>query len=459
MKCKIHKDIVPQSSSGIDLGGCGNLDLATGGIKSPILLFNADEVLNLEFLDDMRFDENLFVESIITDSTYFKIDGTGIDYKETFTTTNKHQHTLTLNLNNIHPSLESTLFDAKNGRYIVCFKPAGQEYYRMFGWKEGALMEIQLGINESDTLYKITFNYESIYPLFQVNSNNFRLEDKYYSPIWNPLYNIAYCQLNGSTRTGFAIAEYVVKINQAGLALDRNDQLCYVTGLPQQAYKYVDTTSDGGYEIVGIYNENGVFDGKPVKVYDETLCPPNATGTITVTPTTIKLNSTTQSAGYTLTSSNAWQLKEEPSLVFVQPNSGTGNQVGLVRHNNTGGTNIILFQNKVTKEIVQVEVNIYLIKATTNYTFNAGTTDFTIPVTAQGGSGDFTYIVPSGLTITRSGNNLNCHVITPTTNAKDYQIVVTHANDSTETKTINVHINGINTQPNWVEISRACKLV
>jgi hypothetical protein len=459
MKCKIHSDIVPKTPSGQDVTGCGNLDIATGGIQAAILLFNADEVSNLEFYDDMRFDENLVVETIVTDSTYFKIDGVSIDYKETFTTDNKHVHTLTLSLNNIHSSLESTLFDAKNGRYIVCFKPKGQEYYRMFGWVEGAVMKVELVINDGTTAYNITFSYESIYPLFQVNSSNFKLEDKYYSPIWQPLYNVAYCQLSGSTRTGYAIAEYVVKINQAGQGLDRNDQLCSITGLPQQAYKYVSTVGDGGYEIVGTYNENGVFDGKPVKVYDETLCPPNAVGTISVNPTSIKLNSTTVQSAFTLTCSNAWWLKEEPTLVTVQPNSGTGNSAGIIKQNNSGGTNIILFQNKTTKEIVQVYVNIYLIKVTTSLTYNSGTTDFSIPVIAEGGSGNFTYVTPSGLTITKNGNVLNCHIITPTTTAQDYSIVITHADDLTETKTVNVHVNGLDTNPKWVQISSYCKLV
>lgn len=459
MKCKLSKDIIPTTTGGIDLGGCGNLDLATGGIQNTVILFNSNDIKNLEFYNDMRFDENLDVETIVTDVPYFKIEGSSIDYKETFTTDNKHQHTLTLALNNIHPSLESTLFDAKNGRYIVCFKVKGENKYRMFGWQEGAIMKVELVINDSNTLYNISFTYESIYPLFQVNSDNFKLEDKYYSPIWNPLYNVAYCQLDAGSRTGFAIAEYVVKINQAGQALDRNDQLCSITGLPQQAYKYVGTVESGGYEIVGTFNENGVFDGKPVKVYDETLCPPNASGTIDVNPKNINLNSTTVQESFTVTTSNAWGLKEQPTLVTVQPNSGTGNSSGVIRQNNTGGTNILLFQNRTTREIIQVYVNVYLIKVTTNLTYNSGTTDFSIPVIAKGGSADFTYVVPSGLTITRNGNILNCHVVTPTTTEQNYQIVVTHSDDTTETKIIDIKINGIDTSARWIEISRACKLV
>lgn len=282
----------------------------------------------------MRFDENLIIETIITDSSYFKIDGSSIDYKETFTTNNKHQHTLSLSLNNIHPSLESTLFDAKNGRYIVCFRSKGQDNYRMFGWREGAQMSIELGINESSTGYTVKFTYESIYPLFQVLSDNFKLEDKFYTAIWQPLYNISYCELSGGDRIGYAVAQFVVKINQAGQALDRNDQLCSVTGLPQVAYKLNGTSGTGGYEIIGTYSESGVFDGKPVRVYDETLCPPNALGTITVSPTSIKLNTNNSTVAYTVTSSNAWSLKETPTLVSVLPNSGTGNGSGLIIRNN-----------------------------------------------------------------------------------------------------------------------------
>lgn len=66
MKCKIHKDILPSNPDGTTINDCGNLDLATGGIMTPIILFNADEVENLEFVNDYRFDENLIVETIIT---------------------------------------------------------------------------------------------------------------------------------------------------------------------------------------------------------------------------------------------------------------------------------------------------------------------------------------------------------------------------------------------------------
>jgi len=459
MRCKNYKDIVPSTPSGEVISDCGNLSVATGGIHSPILLFNADDISNLEFYNDYRFDENLLVETIVTDASFFNMDGSGIDYKETITLDNKHQHTLAISLNNIHPSLESVLFDLKNGRYIVCFRPKGEDTYRLFGWKEGAVVTIELVINESSTQYNCQFQYESIYPLFQVNADNFNLKNKYYNPIWQPLYNISYCELNGGTRTGFAIAEYVVKVNQAGQALDRNNQLSSITGLPQVAYKYINTASDNGFEIIGTYNDSGSFDGHPVKVYDETLCPPNAVGTIDVNPKSINLNSSVTSANYTVTTSNAWEVKEQPVLVTVTPSNGTGNTSGVISRNNSGGTNILLFQNKTTKEIIQVLVNIYLIKVTTNYNFTAATTSFTIPVTSEGGSNNFTYTTPSGLNIIRNGNNLNCTVTTPTTNEQNYTITITHADDATESKVVNIKISGLNTTPNWVTISRYCKLV
>jgi hypothetical protein len=459
MKCKIHSDIIPKTPSGEEMTGCGNLDISNGGINNSVILYNADEIINLEFFDDMRFDENLFVETIVTDSSYFIIDGTAIEYKEEYTSNNTHIHTLSLSLNNIHGSIESILFDAKNGKYIVCFKPKGYEHYRMFGWMDGAEMQINLDISESDNSYKVVFSYESIYPLFQVNSNNFKLSDKYFSPIWQPLYNISYCELNGSTRTGYAIAEYVVKVNQAGQALDVNNQLCYITGLQQQAYKYIDVIESGGYDIIGTYNANGIFDGKPVKVYDETLCPPNASGTITINPTNINLNSSNNEMQFVLNSTNAWGLKQEPKLVVIQPNSGNGNANGSIKHNNSGGTEIVLFQNKTTKEIVQLYVNIYILKAPSSLTYNYGITDFSINVVAEGGTNDFTFTAPSGLSITRIGNVLNCHVDNQDVNPRDFNIVLTHMDDATEIKNILVHINGINIAPNWVQISSYCRLI
>jgi hypothetical protein len=349
--------------------------------------------------------------------------------------------------------LESKLFDAKNGRYIVCFKPLNQINYRMFGWQEGAIMEsVELTLNDTTTSYIVTFSYESIFPLFEVKADNFDLNNKIFIPIWQPLYNISYCVMEGSNRTGYAIAEYVPKITQAGQPLDVNNKLCSISGLKQDAYKYDQISGDGGYNIVGTYNDLGIFDGKPVKVYDETLCPPSASGTISVSPSSINLNTNNNASSFSCISTHRWDLKEEPSLVVVQPNSGNETLNGEIIRGNRGGVNYVLFQNKYTKEIVQVIVNIYLIKCVLNYTFPAGTNSFSIPVVAEGGSNDFSFTTPSGLTIEKDGNILNCTVEPteapteaptdePTVNVEQvYDITVIHSSDNTETKTIKVKI-------------------
>jgi len=406
----------------------------------------------------MRYDNNLIVETIITQAAYYYIDCSSVSYSES-QNGDKHTHTLTLTVGNIQPITEDTISDSTNHKYLVAFKPNGSNYYRMFGWKAGAEMSYTMDISESTNSYTITFNDESEYPLMTVYPDNFDLGSKIFSPIFKPLYDISYCEVSGGKKTGYCIASYVVKVNSAGQALDKNNMLASYSGLKQDAYRYSKVSSDGGYNILGTYDDTASFDGVPVKVFDVSLCPPEASGTITVTPTIVKLNSSTTTQNITVTSSNAWKVSNSPTLVTVSPSSGSGNATVSAISGGNGGDDIITFQNRTTCERASVTVQIRLIKINSEYTFDNSVQSFTLTPIVEGGSKDYNYSVDkSGLTITKqSDGSLVCVVSSTSADFRTFTFTFTHKDDPTERKLVAVNIQGNNTDPIWRAMSTYCE--
>lgn len=457
--CKMTRNIsLNPDASSTEGGNCGSADIASGGIRERIFVYNIDDIDNLQYENDMRYDNNLIVETIITQEAYYFIDCSDVTYNES-QSGDKHTHTLTLTVGNIQPITEDTISDSTNHKYLVAFKPNGSDYYRMFGWKAGADMSYTMDISESSNSYTITFSDESEYPLMTVYPDNFDLGNKIFTPIFKPLYDISYCEVSGGQKTGYCIASYVVKVNSAGQALDRNNMLASYSGLKQDAYRYTRVSADGGYNILGTYDDSATFDGVPVKVFDVTLCPPDASGTITVSPSIVKLNSTTTTQTLTITTPNNWKVSNSPAFVTVSPSTGSGNSTTSAISNGTGGDDVITFQNRTTYERVNVNVQIRLIKINSEYTFDNTVQSFTLHPIAEGGQADYNYSVDiSGLTITKqSDGTLLCVVSGTSTEFRTFTFTFTHKDDPTERKLVAVNIQGNNTDPIWRAMSTYCE--
>lgn len=458
--CKLSRNISlnPDGSSTIG-GDCGSAEIASGGIQERVFVYNIDDVDNLQFENDMRFDNNLIIETIITQAAYFFIDCTDVSYNETQDGT-KHQHNLNLTVSNTQPITEDTISDAANHRYLVAFRPKGAELYRVFGWKEGAGLSYTMDMNGDTNAYTINLSDNSEYALMSCYADNFDLANKVFSPIFKPLYEISYCETDkNGKKTGYCIASYVVKVNSAGQALDSNNMLSSYSGLKQDAYKYYGVPFAGGYNILDNYSDDASFDGLPVKIFDNSLCPIDAEGTITVTPTTIRLNSTTTTANVTITSSNPWKVANNSNLVTVSPSSGSGNGVSTIISNNTGGDTVVTYQNRTTYERVNVDVQIRLIKINNEFTYQNGTTQFELKPIVEGGSGDYLYSVDrTGLTITKqSDGTLLCIVNNPSSEFVTYTFTLTHRDDAQEKKYVAVNLQGSNTNAIWRMMAQYCE--
>lgn len=464
INCRLTKNIsLNQLSEDGQTSACNAQDITmgVGGLRSPIYVYNIDEVENLKFENDNRADDSLVVDTIITDAAFYSIDFTSASYSENYED-GKWTHQLQLDLNNITSLFEDLLSDSVNGRFLVAFRPNGDTDYRMFGWKYGASLTYSMSVSEDSQGYTVTLEDTSEYPLFSVYSDNFNTRDKVYTPTFKPLYSVAYCEQSGGKNSGYAVAMYVVKVNSAGQALDSDNKLCQWSGKKQDAYKYQNISSDGGYNILGTYASDATFEGMPVRVYNLDICPSDVSGTITVngsTAATINLNSTNASSSITIVSDASWTMLTNPRFVTVTPSNGQqGTSIISVFHNGVGGTDTIVFQNRKTKERVILTVNVNLIKIDSRYTYQNGTTQFILTPTVQGGSEDYTYTVSPSVSCTKDSNKYIICSPSVSQNEQNFTFTLTHSSDSTEVKTVNVTILGNNTNPSWQMLSSFCEI-
>lgn len=465
INCRLTKNItLNQLNEDGSQSNCNATDISmgVGGIRTPIYVYNIDDVENLKFENDNRADDSLVVDTIITDAAFYSIDFSSANYTEEYED-GKWTHTLTLDIANITSLFEDLLSDSVNGRYLVAFKPNGDTDYRMFGWKNGATLDYSLNIAEDSQGYTVELSDESEYPLFSVYSDNFNVRDKVYTPVFKPLYSVSYCEMEGGKKNGYAVTMYVVKVNSAGQALDSDNKLCQWSGKKQDAYKYIETSSDGGYNILGTYNKDAEFEGLPVRVYDLDICPTDVDGTITINnkkTETINLNSTSRSKTVTIKSDNSWTMLSNPSFVTVSPSIGSeGSTTVTVFHNGVGGSDTIVFQNRKTKERVTLYVNVNIIKIDERYVYPYGTTEFTLTPTVQGGSETYSYSVTPTLYIFEDSNKYLICRPNVSISEQDFVLTLTHDSDPQEVKTVNIKILGNNANPSWQMLSSFCEIV
>lgn len=463
INCKLNRNItLNQYNEDGSVNSCNSVDVSmgVGGINSPLYVYNIDEVENLKFENDNRADDSLVVDTIITDAAFYSIDFSSASYSEEYSD-GKWTHKLTLDIANITSLFEDLLSDAVNGKYLVAFRPNGSNDYRLYGWKDGASLTYSMNIGEDSQGYTVELSDTSEYPLFTVYRDNFQVRDKVYSPSFKVLYSVAYCEQSGGKNTGYAIAMYVVKVNSAGQALDKNNMLCQWSGLKQDAYKLNTVTSDGGYNILGTYTSSASFEGLPVRVYNLDICPADVSGTITInnaTAATVNLNSTTTNVTVALRSDNTWTMLSNPKYVSITPTDGNDGTTNLtVFHNGVGGVDTITFQNRITKERVILTVNVNLIKIDSTYTYQYGTTEFILTPTVQGTTENYTYTVTPNLNVTKDSSNYLVCKPNVSTSQQTFTFTLTHSGDSNEKKTVKVIILGNNVDPTWILLNSYCE--
>ena len=336
-KCKLYRDI----SVGTGMGGDGcNLVEMNVGISDGLYVFNIDDIDSLVFENDSRADTSLFIETINTSQPYYRIDATNISYEMNYED-ESYSHKLTASIKSVRTSIEEVLDDAVHGRYVVAFKVVGEENYKFIGWKEGISLDEVLNISSENNGFTLTFSGTTTYPQMEADKDNFNLANKVFEPIFEPLFEAGKVVCDG----GWAIAMYAVKVNAAGQALDSDNKLVQYSGKKQDAYKLA-SASDGGYNILGTYDNTASYNGKSVRMYDTSLC--NVQCTLSISPSTLNFNSTTTSSTISITSNGDWQLISSPSTVSLSmAQGGVNDQTVWVYADGGCGTEILTFKNKI----------------------------------------------------------------------------------------------------------------
>lgn len=441
INCKLNRDIALGRGS----DACMLTDI-NAGVLDGLYVFNIEDVQNLIFSGDSRPDDSLYVDTVVTSQPFYRIDATNISYTEEYND-HKYTHSLSASIKSVRNEIEEILEGALHGRYVVAFQVAGEKNYRLVGWKEGLSLDEQLSISKDNNAYTLTFKGTSTFPSMEIDKLNFDLKNKVFEPMFEPLF-----EANKVTCSdGWAVANYVVKVNAAGQALDANNKLVQYSGLPQDAYK-LEGVADGEYNILDTYSSTDYIEGKAVRIYDTALC--DVACSISVTPSVLNFTSTVTSNTVSISSSNDWELVSYPSYVTMSRTyGGVNDQTIQIYSNSTCGSETLTFKNKVGGCTATIDISINEIKINDAYYYPNRTTEVTLAPTAccnyTGTTSEGTFTVNPDGSFTVSG-------ISESDDQKN--VTVTLSCDS-ESKTVTLVIYGIDTSKGRKAISEFCETV
>ena len=438
INCPLNRNIMVGSGN-----SCNSTEM-NAGVSDGLMVFNLDDIKGLVFEDDSRPDKNLFVETIITSAPFYHVDSSSIEFTEEYVD-HYYDNEITATISSVSEELEQILQDAVHGRYLVVFNVIGDEHYRMVGWKEGLSLDDTLNIGSENNSYTLTFEGRTTYPMLEVDKDNFDLKNKVFEPTFVPLFEAG----KVTCSDGWAVANYVVKVNAAGQALDEDNKLVQYSGKRQDAYK-LNGVSDGDYNIIGTYNSTDFVSGQSVRIFDTSLC--EISGSISVSPSTISLNSSTTSATITITSTDAWELITYPSTVQVSRTSGGINdQIVNVYGTDNCGTETITFRNRETRQTANVTITNDRIDIGDSYTYPNGTTNVTL---TPGVCNGYTATSTIGTVTINDDGSFTIDGIPTSTN--EQRITVTLVS-GTETKQVELIINGSDTSAHARILSQWCE--
>ena len=441
INCNLRHDIT------LGNGNACMLSDINAGIQDGLYIFNLDDIKGLVFENDSRPDSTLFVDTIITSQPFYRVDATSIAYEEEYEDHN-YKEKLTANIASVRNEIEEKLGEAVHGKYAVAFRVIGETHYRLAGWKEGLSLTDSLSITSEDNSFYLTFEGKTTYPLLEVHKSNFDLRNKVFDPMFEPLFESGKVVCSN----GWAVAMYVVKVNAAGQALDTNNKLCQYSYLPQDAYK-LSSASDGGYHIIGTYSSTDFIEGKAVRKYDTSLC--NVSGSISVSPSSVILNSTNTQSGISVVSTDAWELVNYPSVVSISRTGGQANEQSVYLYGtNTCGSETLTFRNKTTRQTASLSVRNDIIIVNSLYTYPYATTNVTIaPVTC----GSYTAAITSGVGSIRVNLDGTFSVYDIPVSDTEQKIYV-NLTSGTEVKQVEIIINGKDTSSRARAIAEWCEI-
>lgn len=439
LNCKIYRDI-----SFDDSNGCMMRDV-NAGVYDGLYVFNIDDVKGLIFDDDSRPDTSLFVDTIITSQPYYRIDATSIEFEEEYVD-HHYSQTLKANIATSREEVEEILQAAVHGSYIVAFRMVGSSDYKLIGWKEGLSLDDSLSISTDGSMFTLTFEGTTTFPMMEADKSNFDLANKVFDPMYEALFSTNTVVCND----GWATAMYVVKVNAAGLPLDANNKLTQFSGNRQDAYKLVGAP-DGNYNIIGTYTSSDILvEGAPIRKMDPSLC--EITGDIYLSKNTITLNSSHDTDSFNVISSHGWELVSYPAYVELSRRYGDSGTTEVLIHGlGTCGTETLTFRNVVTNTTANLTVYNDRISIGSSYTYPWATQSFTLsPVTC----GAYSVTSTEGNVTINPDGTFTVRDIAISNEEKNLVLTLT---SGSETRTVNVTIKGRNTNPGVLLLREWCE--
>ena len=441
----INCDLRNNISVGTSGDSCNSIEM-NAGVSDGLYIFNLSDIQGLIFSGDSRPDGSLFVDTIITSQPYYVVDANSISFTEEYED-HYYSQSLTATISSVNETLEEILRDAVHGRYLIALNIIGDEHYRLIGWKEGLSLDDELTISTENNSYQLTFEGKTTYPVLEADKSNFDLANKVFEAIFEPLFVAGEVVCDGY---GWATAKYVVKVNSAGQALDKDDKLCEYTGLAQAAYK-LSGVSDGSYYILGTYSSTDFFNGRSVRIYDATLC--EISGSISVSPSSVSLCSNIETSAITISSTDSWELVTYPSYVDISRTAGGINdQVVYLYSTENCGTQTLTFRNRATRQTANVTVNNDRISIGSSFTYPNGTTNFTLTPTTCGA-----YTASSTLGTATVNDDGSFTISGISTSNTEQTGTITLSKGSCETKQINITILGNDTARHARAIAEWCE--
>lgn len=439
INCKLNRDIALAGST----GGCMSVTINVG-LADGLYIFNLEDVENLIFDGDTRPDSTLLVNTIVTSQPYYRVDATNINYTQEYDD-HSYTHQLTADIKNVRNEIEEVLESAVHGKYLVAFKVIGESNYRLVGWKEGLSLDQQLNISSENNAFTLTFNGVTTYPEMEVDKFNFNLAEK----VFEPTFEATFVAGKVVCTDGWAVAQYVAKVNAAGLPLDEDNKLCQYSGKPQDAYK-LESASDGGYNIIGTYtSETYSVEGKTIKKYDDSLC--TVTCSLSISPTSLELTPSNSALTVTVTSDGDWELASYPSYVSLSQTEGVSGSTNVIVYSDENcGNETLTFKNKNGGCTANLGISNNFIKVDNVYYFENNTSTATIyPVACSTYSGNTT----EGTLTVNSDSSFTVANIPTSTNQKEVTVTLTSGSVS---KDVTLIIYGKNTARGRRAISEFC---
>jgi hypothetical protein len=214
----------------------------------------------------------------------------------------------------------------------------------------------QTGVGNESAGYVVSIVKNSIYPLFEAEDVCKTIIPYTYRPVFS---GNVFCQLRNKHRTGYRLANYVVKETKNGQAVDVNGKLCSQSGNKQAVFLPEGTPNPlpNNYEIEDTYSSGAKdIEGVSIIVRDIEQCAPYFPNSISINMQQLIFDDESNVTA-TLTCVHQWQQIASSNIAACLPANGKAGKTALAfSRTNSEGVADFRFRNLVTQQTVTLNV-------------------------------------------------------------------------------------------------------